>query len=629
MFGHTKRLAVLLSVSGVTGGFVLYMLTSCSSTGGVTRVAIEDTAYHATFDQSGKRLRKPVFQDGRTATVRFFLGPSSDPRARDAISQELSQEMRQRLQWTDATLLITLSCKICRGAPLYSQPIRYSGIGAASNEAVFEVDPDFQATALRDGKPSGYGDLAFSIILEGRYVDNFVVRAAVSMPGQVVPVPAVSPGKPSQENFQVSRESAFAPADLIITVRGGTENAPLNLAFEPVSRPMTNVFDRLAIPSDALRKGFDTGLSPAKLLDLQKNFYCSTAHLLATESEEQARLAGNCPNPGGPIKQDDGRFNRADALMFMNEIRSQGYSLYYDLFGLRDPMSELARIAFALEQAGASRVLRIQIRSDGIYLPWQILTREPTPADAMDIKDIWGMKFTLAVLPTGPKPAYPLRIGRPLRTDNSLFMTHEDNDIANAARYIVKQFAKDIDDAVPALVTSREAFYQEVGARAANLKLIFAHSHGTAGTLEASEKILFKPLDFTQPIDLYKKGNLLLNGKPLLFSSRPIVILNGCETGSSGYARQSNSSFVGVFTDFGASAVIVTDAKIPQVSGRDFGLQLLEGIRRGDEIAETVRKARAYLWERNIAATGKDAAGDPTGLLYSFYGPLGLSVAKN
>src|SRR5205823_5279727 len=87
-----------------------------------------------------------------------------------------------------------------------------------------------------------------------------------------------------------------------------------------------------------------------------------------------------------------------------------------------------------------------------------------------------------------------------------------------------------------------------------------------------------------------------------------IVILNACETGTTGFVTHKVNSFARTFLDAGATGVIVTEAPVWAYFAYHFEEGILRRLAHGERIAKAMREERLrFLNENN----------NPLGLAYS------------
>jgi hypothetical protein len=116
-------------------------------------------------------------------------------------------------------------------------------------------------------------------------------------------------------------------------------------------------------------------------------------------------------------------------------------------------------------------------------------------------------------------------------------------------------------------------------------------------------------------ISLMKTTATLAQKRTWLFDA-PIVFLNTCESAQMWNGVQG--SFVRLFLDRGARAVLGTESTIPVVFADEFGRAVLAALLAGDTVGEAVRKARIAQLTTNR---------NPLGLCYSIYGNASARIA--
>ena len=92
--------------------------------------------------------------------------------------------------------------------------------------------------------------------------------------------------------------------------------------------------------------------------------------------------------------------------------------------------------------------------------------------------------------------------------------------------------------------------------------------------------------------------------------SRPIVVLNCCETGQTGYTLTSIGGMAAALLGAGAGVVISPLWSVDDIAAADFAKAFYVAMRAGNTLADAARAARTAI--RN--------AGDQTWLAYTIYG---------
>jgi len=135
-------------------------------------------------------------------------------------------------------------------------------------------------------------------------------------------------------------------------------------------------------------------------------------------------------------------------------------------------------------------------------------------------------------------------------------------------------------------------------------------------------RILFADQDVVRPSDLVGLKNVMLPADFVrsggnYFMSRPIVILNACETGVDAINPMTVWSFQDAFSNLGAGGIVVTHAPVWESFAFHFGSLLVEKISANQTVATAMLETR-----RDILG----ATRNPFGLLYAFYGSPYLSL---
>ena len=157
--------------------------------------------------------------------------------------------------------------------------------------------------------------------------------------------------------------------------------------------------------------------------------------------------------------------------------------------------------------------------------------------------------------------------------------------------------------------------------------MLLTFTHAQSGTIikdsgELSEDVAGPKLQFAKSefVPVAELANMLADlpvTEVAVFSRNPVVFLNGCETGTSGFYATTNQDFAGTFLRLGSRGVIVTEAPIWTFFGYNFGVSLIRQLAGGDAVTVALWRARNdYLTK----------AHNPLGLLYSYYGGADVAV---
>jgi len=97
---------------------------------------------------------------------------------------------------------------------------------------------------------------------------------------------------------------------------------------------------------------------------------------------------------------------------------------------------------------------------------------------------------------------------------------------------------------------------------------------------------------------------------PPCAESRPIVVLNCCETGRQGYTLTSIGGLASAFLGAGAGVLVSPLWSVDDVAAAQFSKAFYGSLKAGDTLAASAQKARAAI----------KASGDQTWLAYTVYG---------
>jgi hypothetical protein len=335
------------------------------------------------------------------------------------------------------------------------------------------------------------------------------------------------------------------------------------------------------------------------------------------------------------VRAADYDLSPADAAAAAKAFYTLGSQLYDELIykgdtALADVFSRIE--AYGSERKRQGRPLRISIiTSGGSYVPWQILHTVTHPPAAVDPEEFWGHKFLLSVFPLtvnvcGRLPA----TGQPMAQPQAMYLQYRNpanagDPVAQLSGFFGDLLRMKFSGAEMTAATTRNAVETALRTRRANITLVWGFTHGysgiqfetSGGTYNVRYEVNGPRLGLSdeeqlRSQDLRDWGVGFTAAAPFL-AARPIVFLNGCETGTVGGPDGLNGSpFQDVFLQNGARAVIVTESAIWHYFGYGFGSQFLEYMARdGYDAARAIYEARLEFLRTNK---------NPFGLLYSVYG---------
>ena len=358
------------------------------------------------------------------------------------------------------------------------------------------------------------------------------------------------------------------------------------------------------------------------------------------ELESEVNNIAYLRHAGQPIITSPAQFSlsKADSDKASKEFYLLGSRLYSRLF---QPGTALSSVMIQLEQYGNLRKisgdpLRITIISPGGYLPWQML--HSIKPGSVDNEEFWGFKFYLSVYPVVPRSCGQIPSGPTADPDKltTLFLGYNDaNNSTDDVSLISQQFANQIPLIMDNVNFFRKAFDKLQFEKAlnndnGNIGLIITYTHAQSGVRfdpapnggyieerDANGPALIPATDqFITSNNIADAANA--KGSFPYLAGRPIVFLDGCESGTVGGVVYANGSpLPDVFIGNGASAVIAAEASIWSYFGYGFGMQLLHSLKDKpvDQALYEARRDALHL------------SNNPFGLLFSLYGNGSSSVS--
>ncbi|MCI0493840.1 FG-GAP-like repeat-containing protein [candidate division KSB1 bacterium] len=148
---------------------------------------------------------------------------------------------------------------------------------------------------------------------------------------------------------------------------------------------------------------------------------------------------------------------------------------------------------------------------------------------------------------------------------------------------------------------------QEIYQEGKNLRVIHYSGHIENNMLALAE-------------DEYFVVSFLKQAYGLSLASRPIIFFNGCRSGQLEESWQKHESLATEFLDCGASACIVTQFQVPELSAKNFALRFYHYfINEGLTVGQSLRQTRLDL-AKPECAVGGDSEYDITRYFYNLYG---------
>jgi hypothetical protein len=568
--------------------------------------------------------------DRQKTQVDFYIGKPSEASAIPAEKASVNKEILSQAGMESLT--ITLTCAFCDGKTVEEQVIQFSpATSEQSTKATFQFVPDRRLTK------DGMANLAFQIKNMGIVYDNIVLDVYVGNAGQ----PAVS--EAADSNAQQSTEvNVLAPpdarpADLTITCFQDGNSVAVTL--DPGQNTQLIQLFRGRQMKDATHpRVFHTGITVSALLQIERNDYFYLASLVDQSPDLTKALSGD---PQAGIALSGSTTLTADEEgQLLDRLYDQGQTLYRKLFinapdaDLRDLMTDFD----GYSGSGAPALIRIETHS--INIPWQFLYPPVSKGQAKDPGGFWGFRYEVVVDPLAEKapgyyPNMPLEYGAgPL-----LLATYHaadsdpanDREVSSEGKQMGAFLGSQMGFKGITKVDSRKDFLNELQTNGFAIQMVVAFTHAegdtalqqtNGGEIQVTQRLAGPELRFSNneyvTLDALDQ---LSNGLPaqdeLLLTNRPLVLLNGCETGAAALYEGIDRSFPSEFLQMGARGVIATEAPIWTSFGYDFGSALMLNMKSGQTASLALLRARqTFLRNHN----------NPLGLLYSYYGGVKTSI---
>ncbi|MGH9416996.1 MAG: CHAT domain-containing protein [Terriglobales bacterium] len=537
--------------------------------------------------------------DGRKTTVEFFIAPHAEPGnlvpgAKAAVNPRLVQAGAQ-------TLSITLTCDFCAGDQVQQRGLAYTP-GARTPTLPFQIAPRLDRTRNVEGN----GSLVF-------YVKG---RGGVLYDNVVVPVEVVQLAKRAGEGEGITlgiRSGAAAgvtqaaagrrPVDLTVYV--GTRNDLITVGLAAGNPALARLFRGreqdcpAAHPGCGTMREFDTGKRlDAMRVDTAQHYQQigalvdhSTSQLDLTSAQEDALLA---------------------------QLRAAGQTLYRDLFATGDLAAMIT--AFEAWAPTAGHRVVVGVVSAGFTAPWQFLY-PPGPGVNADINKFWGFRYDvisglLDRATPGAQAAALVYNGTPVIEGS--FQPGGDSELAADNQTYLAAFARDGFKMQP-ITGSGAAFLQALASERAKLDLaaVFTHAASSLAGGDTGPELFFGPNDTVTVEQLQNLANQVQVNE-LYFPRQPVVLLNGCWTGTGGALVSGENSFPEEFLDLGARAVVAAETPVWKQFTAEFGSALISQFRG------PVQPLSRELLNARLAMLAQHH--DPLGLVFSYYGGADVSV---
>jgi hypothetical protein len=156
-------------------------------------------------------------KSGAPSTVRFQILPTP---ILDAFVAPVNPDVAEA-----KTLLVRLLCEMCASDSLQEQWIEYDAPERTSTEATFAVTPTVEASLLNGGR----GRLLFTVLNDGRALDEIALEVVIQPEAIVTTTVAVAQAVPPESNNPAAEQP-----DLVIAVGARSVDGYVGVSLTPV-----------------------------------------------------------------------------------------------------------------------------------------------------------------------------------------------------------------------------------------------------------------------------------------------------------------------------------------------------------------------------------------------------------
>ncbi len=307
-----------------------------------------------------------------------------------------------------------------------------------------------------------------------------------------------------------------------------------------------------------------------------------------------------------------------DSRQAFEALARAGRSLFIDLFDAPQKSTgeqrRSQRVGEALRRLTTTRSLRIQVLSDGFFIPWNLLYVGDYPD--LDPEAFWGFRHVVEELPYQKRdtsleqviptpPALGIGMNMNLTAIPKVLTDPQIRRIeaTGAGVHVTPRFTE--GEVKLALAGKAEQH---------SIEYFYCHA-GTEEDAPGKFDRSYLGLTSAKTGLTLEEVKLSTYGKKL--RGHPLFILNACE--SAHMDGRFYDGFVPRFLSLGACAVVGTDSKVPSLFGAHFGMELLEYLFQGGRLGTGVLQLRKDFLERY---------GNPLGLIYRVFGNADLRLER-
>ncbi|MWA03306.1 CHAT domain-containing protein [Actinomadura sp. LD22] len=284
----------------------------------------------------------------------------------------------------------------------------------------------------------------------------------------------------------------------------------------------------------------------------------------------------------------------------LSELAKSGFLLFQGLFRGAKSRDDLRNIGSLIQRAMTSRGRRLQVVSDGLHLPWDLMYVADSCDDGtVSPEKILGFRYQIDHIPMRPSadPRYIDDIARPDDEPGVLLAVNEDIDRPgdDVRRTLV---ADQIDywkrhgpSAVHVLRRKAEVIDALSRPRPSRLSYFYCHCQPRSADPDDCE-LVFTGYGCLSLLDLRA-----IAPDHLPLPAAPLVVLNTCDSAT--LTPSLYQGLVPYFLNKGARGVIGTETTVPAVFAADWARRFFDRTLKGESVGNALTAVRHEFLERH------------------------------
>lgn len=564
---------------------------------------------------------KNVLIDKQDTEVDFFVGDPSPESAIPLANAQVGPGISSGNEKQD--LDVTLLCSFCQGSRLERGTISIQPNPVLrSTHTSFKIKPDKSLTA------DDTGHLIFQVTGTGGILyDSVVVPVAIQSPGIVNHADEAAKSSLSAIGNSVP---PIGSRVVDLTLYCSSDGKAIQLQMKPNNQQLATLF--AGREKDSVSNKDRVFTAKSTWVDLSGRLREDHERLASIINQDPAlqRVLSGDPKGAPVIPQITGLSGEQEQKL-LDQVGATGKYLYDTLFGGDKDLLDAMGILEKFKRADGKPVL-IRIVTESVSLPWQFLH----PLGSANEAGFWGFKFELVVDPAADKKGYypgDLHYGKgPLIFGKYHAGAADPNQLVDSkgqTEYNNLSTTFGFKGILP-VADSRSLFLSELNAHHSDLQMLVVFTHARndiaiqAGTNDVivgesggGPALAFGPGEFVTVGALEDLRTSVALPDVFDFGEHPLVLLNGCTTGSTSFFVLGNRTFPKTFLSFGARGVVATEAPVWTLFADDFGTSLLANMKTKIPVSSALLQSR-----KNYLRDSKN----PLGLLYTYYGGVDSSL---